>query len=638
MRTRSLPFALAALLTLSLGFSGLPVPVAAAAVAALQVEEAVGYTAVAASAPGDSGVPYVVGADGTRREPAEHRVPTGLLSPDATLIAWAAPNGSEQDSGATLYVAAPHGSARRAVAGTVAGELGISGLDWAPDSRNLLVTVAMAFGTRGAPARDTLFVAHTDGTAPTPVPHTAGLETATYFPNDVSRILARGAKGLVTLTIGQSPAEVPGTEAASNGAPRVSPDGTRVAFARMLKTGKDTYSNDLVVQGLDGSGQQVLPEVESGPVWSRDGSALYVTRTEGVRDGLITDADVWRQPLDESPAIRLTHTPAVHETGPLSVLSRPARDLAPTQVSAELDGARPRVSWTPPGEGTIRVEVKRSRVDAPAQQTLVYSGTATGFTDFAPLVNDDYLYEVVAIDAAGARRGSSRTAVTTLTPARFSMPSASSGLSAELSPLVQFAGNDAGATAQYQGEWARRGADGSLGPWQSWFSPTGGIGLGFGPTTPTRVVPGDVFAFRVKEFDAYGNEAAWVTSRDLVVPLDESAARFSGSWRRSSGSAARDRWLGTLRTSLRPGRTATLAFTARSLRVIGDRCPTCGRFAVLLDGHRVATVGTGSRTLRTRQVLWSSARLPAGRHVLRLVTLSTPGHPRVALDGFAVSR
>jgi hypothetical protein len=78
------------------------------------------------------------------------------------------------------------------------------------------------------------------------------------------------------------------------------------------------------------------------------------------------------------------------------------------------------------------------------------------------------------------------------------------------------------------------------------------------------------------------------------------------------------------------GATATLRFTGRSVSLIGRKLAKGGRLQVTLDGK--------SRTLRVRgrsgprTVLWTSSRLKAGSHLLRLRTLG--GGP-VELDAVA---
>jgi hypothetical protein len=78
------------------------------------------------------------------------------------------------------------------------------------------------------------------------------------------------------------------------------------------------------------------------------------------------------------------------------------------------------------------------------------------------------------------------------------------------------------------------------------------------------------------------------------------------------------------------GATATLRFTGRSVALIGRKLANGGRLRVTLDGK--------SRTLRvrgrsgSRTVLWTSSRLKAGSHLLRLRTLG--GGP-VELDAVA---
>jgi hypothetical protein len=140
---------------------------------------------------------------------------------------------------------------------------------------------------------------------------------------------------------------------------------------------------------------------------------------------------------------------------------------------------------------------------------------------------------------------------------------------------------------------------------------------------------GSAYQFRITAVDRAANRTAVVTD-PLVLPVDDRDRglwKLSSDWRRSRSTSA---WGGTVVRAGEAGATATLRFTGRSVALIGRKLARGGRLRVTLDGK--------SRTLRVRgrsgarTVLWSSSRLKAGSHLLRLRTLG--GGP-VELDAVA---
>ena len=117
-----------------------------------------------------------------------------------------------------------------------------------------------------------------------------------------------------------------------------------------------------------------------------------------------------------------------------------------------------------------------------------------------------------------------------------------------------------------------------------------------------------------------------------MLPVDDRDRglwKLSRGWKRTrSGSA----WGGTVVRAKRAGATATLRFDGRSVALIGRKLARGGRLRVTLDGRRRGLRLRGRSAARS--VLWTSARLDAGAHVLRLRTLG--GGP-VELDAVAPS-
>ena len=140
---------------------------------------------------------------------------------------------------------------------------------------------------------------------------------------------------------------------------------------------------------------------------------------------------------------------------------------------------------------------------------------------------------------------------------------------------------------------------------------------------------GSSYQFRITAVDRAANRASVVTD-PLVLPVDDRDRglwRFSSGWKRSRSATA---WGGTVVRPKHAGATATLRFTGRSISLIGRGLKSGGRVRVTLDG-RSRTLSLRGRS-RARSVLWNSARLRSGSHVLRVRSLG--GGP-VELDAVA---
>jgi hypothetical protein len=163
-------------------------------------------------------------------------------------------------------------------------------------------------------------------------------------------------------------------------------------------------------------------------------------------------------------------------------------------------------------------------------------------------------------------------------------------------------------------------------------------------STPARTVTftgaqGTSYFFQVKGTDGFGNATALSTAKSASVPLDERyyAASYSAGWTSASGAAGR--WLGTVRYTTSAGKTMTGRFETSSFQVIGDRCSTCGKLEVWVDGVKKATVDTYATSTKTRQALYTSGFYGSVKpHTIKVVALGTAGHPRVGLDAIGLGR
>ncbi|HEX8004597.1 MAG TPA: S8/S53 family peptidase [Mycobacteriales bacterium] len=172
------------------------------------------------------------------------------------------------------------------------------------------------------------------------------------------------------------------------------------------------------------------------------------------------------------------------------------------------------------------------------------------------------------------------------------------------------------------------------GTWRTWKVTGSASSATFGTA---GLVKGQTYWFRLRTFDAYGNPSLYATTR-TVVPQDDlsSSMYYTGSWAKR---ALGNRWFGYVHQSAARGayvqhRTDTSQFT-----VIGDKCPSCGQFAVYVDGVYKGTVDTRAGGTYARQVLWTSASLGAPKgHTIKLVVVGTSGRPYVLIDGIGTLR
>jgi hypothetical protein len=84
------------------------------------------------------------------------------------------------------------------------------------------------------------------------------------------------------------------------------------------------------------------------------------------------------------------------------------------------------------------------------------------------------------------------------------------------------------------------------------------------------------------------------------------------------------------------GATVTYAFTGSQVAWIAPRGPTRGSARISVDGKAVATVSLHRTTGQARRAVFTRAFASTGRHRITVRVLGTAGHPRVAVDGFAI--
>jgi hypothetical protein len=166
----------------------------------------------------------------------------------------------------------------------------------------------------------------------------------------------------------------------------------------------------------------------------------------------------------------------------------------------------------------------------------------------------------------------------------------------------------------------------------------GGWGYRASITSPSRnfaLAAAHTYRFRVRAIDKAGNVGAWVTGASFRLSrYNETAATYKGSWSPISspayvGGAAR--WSSTAGSRLR------FTFTGRSFGWLSDLGPARGRVAIYVNGQYVATVDLHAATQRGQVIAWSKSWATTSTRTVEIRVLSTPGSPRVDVDGFWVS-
>jgi len=166
------------------------------------------------------------------------------------------------------------------------------------------------------------------------------------------------------------------------------------------------------------------------------------------------------------------------------------------------------------------------------------------------------------------------------------------------------------------------------GGWQSWKF--------VGPTTHSATftgTAGTTYLFRSLATYGDGSTTGYSAAATAVVPLDErsTSAVFSAGWTRRSASG---RYLGTVTDTTLAGKTMSIKTAAHAFFLVGDKCTTCGKFYVYVDGKLVATVDSHASSTLLRQTLFSKAFTGTATHTLVVKTISG----RVGIDAIGVQR
>lgn len=134
----------------------------------------------------------------------------------------------------------------------------------------------------------------------------------------------------------------------------------------------------------------------------------------------------------------------------------------------------------------------------------------------------------------------------------------------------------------------------------------------------------------------FGGPDAGVEARtpDRRYSERSSVIDFSGTWRsaRHSGYAGK-----AVRYATSSGATASITFTGTRIAWNGPVGPTRGKARVSIDGTVVKTVNLKRSGFQASTTIYSISWEVAGRHILQIEVLDSPGHGPVAIDELVVT-
>lgn len=638
--------------TLAAVTAGFLVPLAAPAEAVTTTSTLVAYTADL-NGNGLAEI-YTRPADGsgsaTRLFQNTHDVWLPALSPDGTKIAYLM-NDAEVD-GIPIYrlyvrTTTPGGSDP----GTLLLDLYVTGsVSWSSDGTRIIAsTVDLDTFSPG-----TYIVSADNGTPPALVPTTDeqyGEEPSLSPSGDVVAIDAFDEEGeyvgidLISLTGGER-ARIVGTSGGGSD-PSWSPDGQYIVFQRFL----DTCGVGLYRVPASGGTAVTIREVENrflgSAEYSEDGTQLFWTDSPMSACGTTAKGDIWVGDADGNSAVDLTNTTDVAESGStVAGGTQPAADTtppaAPTIAALGSVGATTaKISWTPAGNDTVEYVVRRLNSGDPAPTAItdgtgVYRGPARSATATGLTTGSVYDLYVFAIDASGnASAASMHSVKPTPVPVMTAIPRVGTVTKGQ-SYLVRWTG--AGTTFDLQEGRKVRTAPGVWTSTPAYVTVASGTA---GHEINRLGSQGSTYYYRARAYDGLGNVTAYSgTPSTVSVPVDDvySGIAYSPSWVAKTGNPDWH-WLATYHTTIGRGATMTYRVDTSRFLVIGDRCDTCGKFEVWIDGVKRTTIDTHAVGLETRKVLYASSRFATIKpHTIKIVALGTSGRPRVTVDAIALQR
>lgn len=561
------------------------------------------------------------------------------LSPDGTKIAYLESNETATNTPYRLFVRTlnPLSAPVQLASGWFGGSVG-----WSADSANIVYSLlnpsTYAFGTYWKPATGgtPTLVAGTDTNySEEPSFSPSGRQVALDAINDAGDYVGID---LVTLATGVR-ARLAGTTGGSD--PVWSPDGQYIVFQKLVGCAVGLFRIP------SGGGTPVQIRVVANRFlgsaeYTRDGAQLYWA--EGPLDcGSHTAGDIWVGNADGTGAAKLAVT-AVGEkstsvTGGTAVTDTTAPD-APVVAEEGIVGATTaRIGWGAPGDATEFYVFVKPSGDAPpaspADGTPAYHGSARSATVTGLTTGVTYDLYVFAVDASGNASAASAAHVArpTVPPVLATIPRVGVATTTASFPVKW-----TGTSSPYRLDSGEKVRNTTTNVWSTAPVFTTRMPSTELKSTTVTGAQGHSYYFRVRGSDGLGNATEWSATKAADVPMDDrwGGLSYGASW---VAHASSSRYLGTYKTTTSATQVSSAKTYTSKFTVIGDRCATCGKFRVYVDGVLKATVDSYASTTKTRQVLYAGGSLGAIKpHSIKIVTLATSGRPRVTLDAIGLMR
>jgi hypothetical protein len=626
--------------TTALASGALLAPFAAAPAAA--VTPAAPVVAYTADANGNERYEmYVRPADGsgspTRLFYSDKHVALPSLSPDGSKIAYLEMDPVLQSFKLLVRTMNPVGPPVLVAPDQVTASVG-----WSPDGTRLVYSWldddSRAFGT---------YIANADGSGvPTLVPttDTVWAEEPSFSPSGRQVAVDAFTKDgeyagidLITLATGTR-ARLVGTAGGSD--PVWSPDGRTILF----QVWEDPCSVALYSIPAGGGTRTLVRKVGNrflgSAEYSRDGAQLFWAEAD-LWCADTGPGEVWYGNADGTGAAKVAATPIDESStsvagGPPAPADTTAPDAPVIGTAGTVTASSVKVSWTAAGDATefvvLRKEHGAPAPVSPTDGTVVYHGAARSATATGLALDSVHDLYVFAIDAHGnvSAASAAHAARTLPVPVMHGI-----GRIGTVNPTPTFPVAWTGTGTSFELMAGQRTRS-SSGTWSA--TPAYALFAGTGATSATFTgTQGRTHYFKARALDEFGNATPYAaTPSKANVPINEDWGGFSTStgWTAKTGG---DHYLDTYRTTVASGRTMSARVDTSQFVVIGDKCATCGRVEVWVDGVKRTTVDTKASTTLTRQVLYAGHSLGAvAPHSIRLVTVDP--NRRVSIDGVALSR
>lgn len=349
-----------------------------------------------------------------------------------------------------------------------------------------------------------------------------------------------------------------------------------------------------------------------------EGLYTFVPATLSSRQLQVFDGGHFGQPVDALARAPYAPQPALPAPKSFTVGS-----LARTAVG---------LAWANVGN-TFWYEVRRSAPGGPApatpdEGTAVYAGTGLTATMGGLTAGKKYAVSVFAMNLLGEPGPARSLTVVPVGPPTVDPAGTASAVDSTTASFPATWGPALPAGQTYEVQYGTRSSPTAAPTYKGFYSGTATKGTIAGAAGKTYYLRA-----RVRQGAA---ATGWSVAAAAPVPYDDRALTTSGKWKNLSGQ--KGRFLGTLRTSGVAGASLTLRQYGSTYALIADRCPTCGKVKVYVDGRLKATVDTVAKATAVRQVVWSTTFGSIGRHTVKLVVVGTKGRPNVRVDGLAARR